>query len=462
MRIAVLFLLIITGFALRAQERFSLADAIDYALENHNAMRVATLNGEQAYWQFREAKAIGMPQLTAKVNYTYYYKRPVVPTQDFLTPAIFGILFDENIIEPRELGEPAFFDFGFIRRNQLFFGLSADALVFDGNYLKGLKVAKKFINLAKNRAILSEQQIRQQVIRAYQNVLVAERNVSIIEQNISNITRLLTETRAMYENGFVEELDVDRLVLSLDNLNTEKEKLSSLIEVGYNVLKYEMAYPMNEAIKVTDNLEDVVNTILLEVPLGRDSAAQYERPEIFLLEEAIDLDKADLDRIRQGYVPSISANISYDQSLQRDEFFNGNESGLIESGSIGLKANIPIYDGGDTKSKLEIKKIVLSKREYELEETRRAIHLQISNALTNFDNARSALNRSVKALELNEKIYDKTNIKYREGVGSSVELTQAEASLHQSQASYINALYELLVSKTDLDIATGAILKILN
>ena len=216
---------------------------------------------------------------------------------------------------------------------------------------------------------------------------------------------------------------------------------------------------MNEPIEVTDDLEMVVDLINLDVT-QKDQIDYAGRPEHRLLVKAIELDQADLDRIKQGYKPSVTGFAGYGQNLQRNNLFSESETGFLPNGSIGLRARIPIYDGGLTKSKIQQKKIEIEKRQIELSEFDRAMTLQVISAETQYQNARRSLENAKKSMALNEKIHSKTQIKYKEGVGSSVEVTQAEASLYLAQANYINALYDVASSKTELDIATGQILKI--
>lgn len=463
MRLLLFILLIsLSQIPLIGQKTFSLSEAVNYALEHHESMRISSLDAENAKWQYKEAKSIGLPNIRGNADYTFYYQRPVQPTQDFLTPAIFGILFQEEVIAPRELGEPQTFEFAFVQKHNLNLGITGEVLVFDGNFLKGLKAARLFIDLAEKQVQLTQQDIVHNVTRAYQNVLVAERNKGIIQNNINNITNALREAEITYENGFIEELDVDRLKLSLENLKIEKDKLMQLVTVSYNVLKFQMAYPLEQDFIVSDDLEQTVEKLILDPTLYIEDIDPSKRPEHNLIVDAIKLDQADLIRIKQGYVPSVSASVGYGQSLLRDGLFNSNEAGFIPNGTLGLRARIPIYDGGFTKSKIQQKKIEIEKREIELAEFDRAMHLQVMNAQSNFENAKLALDNAKKVLALNEKIYDKANIKYKEGVGSSVELTQAESSLYQSQALYINALYDLLTTKTEIDIATGDILSLIN
>lgn len=447
---------------LEAQTTFTLEEAIEYALDHHISMRNAELNGEDALWQYREAKSIGMPQVSIDGNYNYYFIRPKVVIEDFISPAILGILNQTSIRdEVSGIGgdTPSTLEAQFVRRHSMIVGLNASVYVFNGNYLKGLKVGKMFIELARNQKALTEQDIRTNVTRAYQSIIITQKNIDILDRNIQNVTSILNETRAMYESGFVEELDVDRLVLSKENLDNERIKLTRLHEVSKNVLKFQMAYPLQDDIAIEENLEVDVNRIILEDVNLNGTIDLSNRPEHNLLLESLALDEADLDRIKQGYLPSLYANIGLEGQLQRDKFFNQDESGILPNGVFGLSANIPLYDGRDTRSKIERKKIVMEKRQNELNEFDRSLALQVFNARVDLINARETYESTIRAVNLSQKIYDKAQIKYKNGVGSSLELAQAESDLYQSQSNYVNALYDILVAKTSLDIATGLINK---
>lgn len=459
MRIITIILLIGLVHSGYSQQLYSLTDAIDYALSHHESLKVSDLDAELAKWQYKEAKSIGLPNIKGNANYTFYYKRPVQPTEDFISPAVYAVLFQEQVLETRDLGDPDIFEFSFVRKNDLSLSLSGEVLVFDGNFLKGLKAARLFMDLAKKQKELTQQDIIHNVTRAYQSVQVAERNKSIIQDNINNVNTALRGATITYENGFIEELDVDRLKLSLENLKIEMEKLKQLIDISYNVLKFQMAYPIEDGLIVSEELESTVEMLIMDPEEYIAEIDPSQRPEHNLLIDAISLDHADLVRIKQGYLPSVSAIASYGQSLQRDGLFDGSEAGFLANGTVGLRARIPIYDGGFTKSKIEQKMIDIEKKNIELSEFDRAMKLQVINAQGNFENAKRSLEASKKVLELNQKIYDKSLIKYQEGVGSSVEVVQAESSLYQSQGQYISALYDLLTTKTEIDIATGEILK---
>jgi len=460
--IGLIVVMMINFSSLTGQSEFTLNDAINYALESHVSMRTADLEGLDAEWAYKEGLAIGLPKITLETRYNYSYIRPKVVIEDFISPILVGVL-NQTSLAPELQGfggdSPTTVEAAFTRRHQVTTGLNMSVFVFNGNYIKGLKVGKMFMDLAKKQKILSAQQVKTNVTNAFNNVIVTQKNMKTIDNNINNVEKLLLETSALYENGFAEALDVDRLLLSKELLTSERLKLDRLLEVSKNVLKYQMAFPLGDPIEIIENLENDVDIILLQNINLKEEIDLSKRPEHVLLKDAIELDKWDLKRIKTGYLPSVYASASLEENLQRDGLFNSNESGWLPNGVVGLRANIPIYDGGDTRAKIQRKKIVLEKREIELAEFNRALILQVFNARTELINAKTNLESAKRTLNLSQKIFDTTQIKYTNGVGSSLELTQAESGLYDAQANHTNAMYDILVAQSALDIATGEINK---
>ena len=102
-------------------------------------------------------------------------------------------------------------------------------MLLDGSYFSGLKAAKLFKELTRKGIDVKEEEIRANVTKAYMNILIAEENKDILAKNISNLEKALSDTKAFYENGFMEKLDVERLELSMGNLQTEYEKIDQII-----------------------------------------------------------------------------------------------------------------------------------------------------------------------------------------------------------------------------------------
>ena len=159
--------------------------------------------------------------------------------------------------------------------------------------------------------------------------------------------------------------------------------------------------------------------------------------------------------IKAGYMPSFRGQASYAQTLQRNELFDSKSSPWFPSSVMGVSMNLPIFDGLERKAKIQRAEINAEKASIRRIDFENSMEMEVRNARIAYINARDASVSRSDAMDLAQSIYNVTQIKYREGVGSSVELTQAETELYSAQTNYINALYELIVMKTDLDIALG-------
>lgn len=442
-------------FPLHSQESFTLSEAITYGVESNRNIKIKQTDILIADQQIKEYKATGMPKVTGSVNYQYYFRLPAQPTEDFLTPVLYEILFDENVIERRDLGPPDVATLVFLRPHNLTGGIDASIMAFDGSYLTGIKAAKLYKELVKKEMDATVEDIRANITKAYMAVLIAEETEKILMKNLENLGKSLEEARILYKEGFTESLDEDRLALSYNNMATQVEKSRNGIHISKNLLKFHMGYPMEKEIGVKEDLELLVRLTQTEIvdlnqPINYRNKAAYE-----VIEMGMELNLLDMERYRKQSLPSLRLFLNAQNGLFRSNLFNSAEAGFIPSAFGGLGLSIPIYDGGDRQSRIQQAKINADKTEIQLQEYIFTVQMQVTNARLALINARKELDNIQQSLIITERIYDKTQIKFREGVGSSLEVTQAEASLISSQTAYINALYDLISAKTDLDIALG-------
>ncbi len=435
----ILFCLMLSCLLTQAQEatKMTLEDAIKYALENNIDMRLAQINIADADQQIIERRAIGIPQLSAGVNYQYFIQIP-------------ASVVDLSTFDP-SVPEGTFEKIEFGLKNNLTASIDMQTLLFDASYLTGLKAAKAYRSYVQKDRERVVYEVRNRVIESYLPALILEESKKTLVKNIGNLESLLNETRALYKEGFVEQLDVDRLDLSLANLQVELENLDRQKELVYNVLKFQMGYPVNDPIEAVDDID------ALFIPASEEDLTAdinyARRPEIQVLEMGIKLNELNVELNRSGYLPSLAAFGSYQQSAQGNNLFDNPV--WVPSAIVGLQLNVPIFDGFDKRAKINRAKLDLEEAINQQNQIKQAISLEITNARTSYINALQRLDSQGKNLKLAEKIYNTTKIKYKEGVGSSLEITQAEQSLYETQQNYIQARYDLLVAKRALDKALG-------
>lgn len=435
---------------------FSLNEAIDYGLEHSKNYKLQYLNIADADGELLEYKSIGIPKLEANGNYNYYIDLPTQIFPDIFSPAIYGILIQEGLIEeqPVPMGESEEVKFG--TDHNLIGSLDLETMLFDFGWIQGLKAQKLYRELVLKNTEQTAFELRAAITKAYYATLIAERNYELLDNNVRNLTELLKETQTIYNEGFAEKLDVDRLTLSLENLKTERQNVGRSIEITKNLLKFQMGYPLKQEIELTENFDVLTVNIQVEKTGLRDINFS-DRPSYRSLLLTEELNSINLKVIKAGYLPTFRGFASYSQSLQRNDLFESEESPWFPVTIVGVSMNLPIFDGLEKKAKLDRAKISLERARVRKEMFEESMTLEVRNARIQLDNARETVAARQRAFDLAEEIYQTAQIKYREGVGSSVEMSQAEADYYEAQNNYINALYELLIAKTDLDIALGKI-----
>ena len=440
---------------MEAQQSFTLEEAVAFGLENQSSQKLSDFEIESANQDIKEFRSIGMPKLSGGIDYNYYYYIPKQPIDDFISPAVYAVLAAEGLPTTTQ-GPTETFELAFVQPQQLNLGLNASMQIFDGSYLYGLKAAKLYRELVKKQKDASEDEIKSNITKAYLSILIAKENEKTLSDNILTIQKSLSEVSAMYEAGFMESLDVDRLQLSFDNLTTQLESVTGLIELSYNLLKFQMCYPLDDEIQLSESIEalitkfDANSKTDLQIEISPEKRAEFQ-----VLNTTQELNNLDLKRNKAGYYPTVSAFASFQETLQRSNLFDNQQTGFLPTGLLGFNINIPIYDGGDKSAKIQKVKLNIEKTNLQKSEFARAMTLQVRNSQIALKNAKRNLQNRKKALDMTQSIYDRTKIKFNEGVGSSVEVTQAEGTLYKAQAEYISALYDVLQSKVDLDIALG-------
>ncbi|MGB3802044.1 MAG: TolC family protein [Lewinella sp.] len=417
---------------------FSLQDAVDFAYENSNSIRNARVNILDAEQNVREQLSTGLPQITSAIDYTRYLKVPVQP----LPEAFAALNPDPNAPAPEGIA--------FLRKNSFTAGLNVSGMLFDGSFFVGLRAARAsrdYFNLQLEDA---ERLVRNEVTQSYFPVLLTTTNLQIVERNIGNLESLLRETEAQYEAGFVEQLDVDRLVLSLNNLRSTRRDLEQQRENALRALKFSLNYPDNQPLEVAEDLEAL--ELEVEAAALNSDIPYQQRSEVRLLDQTLRLQDLNIDLQKAAYLPTLSAVASGQYQYQGDNFTDGFWAPIA---LVGLSASIPIYDFGGRSSRLERARLDKEKVVNQRDDLVRSINLEVQNARGSFNAARDRLENTRQNQELAQRIYDTTQIKYSEGVGSSIEVVQAEQQLYESQANYLNALYDTLVAKEDLYIALG-------
>ncbi|HMT29047.1 MAG TPA: TolC family protein [Bacteroidia bacterium] len=420
-------------------QSFTVQQAIDYAIKNNVNIKNADLQTEIAQARINELIGIGLPQVRATADLNDFLE---IPTQ-----FIPGEFFE---------GEPGtFIPVQFGQQYSASAGLSATQLLFDGTYIVGLQASKTYVELSRKSATQTKIETAVNVSKAYYFVLVAEERLKQLNNDIERLDKLKNDTKALFDNGFVEKIDYDRIELSYNLVETARNQTKRVVDNSYNILKFQMGMNINTPISLSEKISDIsVDPALM----SKDSVAANARIEYSILETQYKLAGLDLKRYRASRLPSISLFGSYSANASRNEFniFNTDYKWYPTS-VVGASLSIPIFGGFTINSQVKQAKLKQLQVENSFFTVEQSINLDFKNTLTSLKNNIDKLETQNKNRELAREIARVSKIKYDQGVGSNLEVIDAESSLREAETNYYTALLEAIISKIELDKAAGVI-----
>ncbi len=429
-RLFAAFILALALQSLTAQSPMALNDCINYAYNNHPDIKTAELQIRDADWQIKENTASGLPQIAAGLAYQYFLKVPALPAEalGFAAPPGTRIAFQ--------------------LRSSLSGNIQYNQLLFSNSYLVALRASRYYKEYVQLQLQTTRQTVRNQVIDAYLPVLLLAENLKLLDKNIANLEKLLSDTRAINKAGFAEQLDVDRLELSLATLRSERDNLARQQSIVTDALKFAMGYPVSNALLVGDQIDP-----LLAAYADADLASPVNfnaRPEYTQLLKGRDLSGVQVDLYAKPWMPTVAGFVQAQGSYQgNDKLF------WIPASVAGISVSLPIWDGGTSKAKLERAKLSAQQVDIQRGMLENAITLEVEAARKQYLNATERVANQQKNLGLAQRIYAATETKYKAGIGSSFELVTAEQQVTAAQQNLLQAQYDLLTARVAVKKALG-------
>lgn len=432
---------------------FSLKQAQDYAVENSYKTVNAGTDITIAQKKVGQITTIGLPQISATTKYQNYIDIPTQLMPNFLTPAVDGVLLQHGLITPSDLlpSSDDKFPVQFGSKNNFTADVTATQLIFDGTYIVGLQAAKTYVEISKNTYTKTEIEVKEDVAQAYYLVLVAEANRSILDTTLQNLTKILNDTKKYLENGFIEETDVDQFQILVSTMTNKLNMVDRQIETAYNLLKYQIGVDLSAKITLTDKPDDLVISAIAE----NLASKEFNYKNHIDYKALQTLEKASLLVLKKdkfGYLPSMTAFISTSRNAQRSTF-NFFEKGQdwYKTTIFGVGLTIPIFDSGLKHFKIQQDELDLKKTRLLQSQMQQALELGVQNSRSKLKTYTDQYQTDLTNMQLAKKIYDKTIIKYQEGISTSLDLTQTYNQYLTTQGTYFTTVLELLDAQSDLN-----------
>lgn len=467
-----LFAIVLTiGVALAQQDiaqqtptAFTLDDCIRYAMENTIEVKNAQVDEQIAKAKVKETTGLGLPQVDGSVSVQHSNKLPRFFAQ-YAVAKGFNPDIDLGLPDDAVVASPNFFQLPSSGNA----GLTVNQLLFSTTYLVGLKAADTYKQLATRSAEQTEIKVIENVTKAYYAVLINNERIGLFDNNIARVDSLLRTTTALNQNGFAEAIDVDRIRVTLNNLKAERLKFLNLQSLSIGLLKFQMNYPIEKEI--------VIKGSLSELSVNENLFAEYEqgwdyknRIEYKMLETQRQLRELDVKNYLSRSHPSLVGFWNGGYTTQSPDIAgvfktntNISDNGFVGPdkwypfSTFGVSLKVPLFSGLQRTYQTQQARLELLKVENQFTSLRQSIDLSIQQNTVTYKNAIETFRSQRENMELADRVAKITKIKYEQGVGSNIEVIDAENSLRQAQVNYYNALFDAISAKTDLDVAYAKI-----
>jgi len=414
---------------------FTVQQAVDYAKQNSVQVKNALLDYQVQKQTNREITSVAYPQISASGNFNDYL---VIPTS--LLPAEIA-------------GGPAgtYFPVKFGTKYNASGGFDVSQLLFDGQVFVGLIARGVALKFYEKQTEITEEMINVNVQKIYYQLVVGKQQMTSVDANIGRFEKLLKDTKEIYKQGFAERLDLDKVSVQLNNLQTEKIKIQSQLDAGNAGLKFLMNMPQKELLLLTDSItEDKIKENILA-----DNYKYEDRKEYQFLTIAKQLNEFNVRRYKLSYLPVLSAFGNYSKNAQRQrfDFFKGGQ--WFTTSLIGLRLSVPIFDGFAKSARVQKAKIEVQRSNNTIEQLKSSIDNDVAQARLKITASMVTMDNQKRNIELAEKVYNTTKIKYEQGLGNNQEIYNAQTELKIAQNNYYSALYDAIIAKIDYQKATG-------
>jgi outer membrane protein len=421
----------------------TLKDAVNYALQANSDARKARLDIENAEYRIDEVRARALPQITGSASTTF---NPLL--QKSALPNIFGASPNPS--------ETILVAFG--QKWNANAGVSLSQNLFDKSVFTGLAAARTSREFYQLNAKLTDEQVIENVATNYYQVLVQRQQVGVLDSSINNTQRVKDVLEGLYKNGLAKKIDVDRISVSMTNLQSQRQQVLNGVALLENQLKFYMGMPIQAPISIP---EIDLAGIRPEAVQSGDSVNVGNRTEYLVLRKQGELLEQQKEAYRSEYFPSLSlgSNYSYQGTGNSFPVFKGSSSGAnwFDAASVSLNLRIPIFNGGATKARIRQADIGIRKLNEDISNTSLALNLAFENARTQINNSITNLNIQKGNVELAGRVFSNTQNNYNNGLASLTDLLDAERSLTGARSNYTSALLNYRVSEIQLIRARGQI-----
>jgi outer membrane protein TolC len=413
-----------------------LEDAVSIGMKQNRDIEVARLDREMAGQKVREAWSEVFPHISSNFTYT----RSLKPTVMFF-PDIFNGTGQTTTIEVSQDNAAV----ASLNLNQTLFKLSAIAGIRASSLVR--KISEE-----SYRQVCAD--VESRIRKAYYDALIAGEKLRLIEQSIARWEQSRRDTKALFRQGIAADIDTLKAYLSVENLKPDLIRAQSGISIASTRLKTAIGVDQGSELVLSDSL------VFREAaaPIGVDAAyaeALEKRPDVRGLGLQVKAEGEQITAARSEGFPLLSAFGQLDAQTQFDDGTELSDTRWPVSSSIGLQLSLPIFSGFGTSSKVAQARIGQLQTKTRFEELKNQVRADVEVRLATLLETRKRIDVQSKTIAVAERSYRITRLRFREGIGSQLELTDSELQLNTAKNNYLQAVYDYLVASVEFEKSLG-------
>ncbi|MBF4492216.1 TolC family protein [Flavobacterium sp. JLP] len=430
-RIILIFLCSI-GLSANAQvTTLTLRDALTYALQNKSDAKKSKLQVENSEYKIQEIRSRALPQISANGSLTY---NPVIQT---------------TVIDGAGFGQPGTtIQAAFGQKWTSGAGLSLTQALFDQSVFTGLRAAKSTREFYQINDQLTEEQVIERVANNYYSVYVQRERLTLLDSNYVNTTKVRDIVKGQFDNGLAKKIDLDRIVVKMSNIDTERQQIKNQIILQENALKFYMGMPIETVIEIPKEEFEVIPAALTEEPNIEN------RTEYLLLKKQEELLVFNKKAVEAGYYPTLSLTAGYNYIGQGPQmpWFAKPKDGVYWSdySAIGLNLHVPIFTGFGTRAKVRQADVEIRSLQEDIKDTKLSLDLDYRNAMADIENNLITIQNQKENMQLATEILSNTKNNYLQGLASLTDLLDAENAQLEAQNNYTRAVLNYKIAEISL------------
>ncbi|HPM88877.1 MAG TPA: TolC family protein [Bacteroidales bacterium] len=410
--------------------KLSVKEAQEYALMNNKIVLAARSDVQASKAALWETISAALPQVSASGS--------IMNNLKLMTTLLPGDFFGKP-------GEKVPVTFGSQFNSSG--SIEASMLLFNAPLYIGIETTKLAQKLSEESLTKSELDTKESVASAYFLILVSEKSLELLNGNIENLNETLKSTRAMYQVGMAEATDVDQMVSNVTMVENSRSSLERTIELNYNLLRFQLGVPPATVITLTETLESLTAQVNVEALLSQEF--DHTRNVDYRLVEGQEMISSLALRSQKASVlPTLAGFYNYGTNGMGDKL---SDLRWFPNSVVGVQLSVPIFASGQRYAQIKKAQINLEKAKTTKEMVAEQLLIQEKQLRYNLVNANLQYQSQLQNIDVSKRVYTSVENKYRQGIASSLELTQANSQYLQAENNYVSALMNLLQTKIALD-----------